>query len=311
MHVADTPKHTVRLTALRTGLTPHTLRAWERRHHVVTPTRTEGGQRLYSDLDVERLRLIRQLTERGHSIRRLANAALSELEAIAAERDVKPESTREPLPEAAIEEFRSAAMQAARELDASELQSILERAAVTLGVPTFLDHVASPSIREIGRGWQEGTISVGHEHMATAVFGRVLGWIIHLYEVKGVGPRLVVATPPHHTHELGALLAAAAAAAEGWDVIYLGANMPIADILSSARQVSASVVALSIVYPAEDPDLIGDLTQLRDGLSKQATLIVGGAAAGPNREHLTALGAEVVESLMEFRGALREIKVQP
>ena len=82
MHVADTPKHTVRLTALRTGLTPHTLRAWERRHHVVTPTRTEGGQRLYSDLDVERLRLIRQLTERGHSIRRLANAALSELEAM-------------------------------------------------------------------------------------------------------------------------------------------------------------------------------------------------------------------------------------
>ena len=129
--------------------------------------------------------------------------------------------------------------------------------------------------------------------------------------VKGVGPRLVVATPPHQTHELGALLAAAAAAAEGWDVVYLGADMPIVDILSSARQVSASVVALSIVYPAEHPDLIADLTQLREGLSKQATLIVGGARPVPTGSISLPLEAEVVESLMEFRGALREIKVQP
>jgi DNA-binding transcriptional MerR regulator/methylmalonyl-CoA mutase cobalamin-binding subunit len=310
MNVADTPKHTVRLTALRTGLTPHTLRAWERRHHVVTPTRTDGGQRLYSDLDVERLRLIRLLTERGHSIRRLAAATLLELEAIATEEDVTAEIAVESPAEDAIEEFRSAALRAVQRLDAPELQSVLERAAVTLGVPTFLDQVASPAIRRIGQRWREGEMSVGHEHMATAVFERVLGWIVQLYEVKGVGPRLIVATPPRETHKLGALLAAAAAAAEGWDVIYLGADLPVADILSSARQVSASAVALSIVYPTDGPTLVADLILLRDGLGKQVRLIVGGAAVPSHRDALTAMGVEVVESLAEFRQELHGLKKQ-
>jgi len=75
-----TPRHAVRITALRTGLTPHVLRAWERRYKVVVPGRSEGGQRLYSDLDVQRLILLRRLTERGHSIARLAGVSQEDLE---------------------------------------------------------------------------------------------------------------------------------------------------------------------------------------------------------------------------------------
>ena len=58
---AATARYPVRLVALRTGLTPHLLRAWERRYGVVTPGRSEGGQRLYSDLDIERLTSLRRL----------------------------------------------------------------------------------------------------------------------------------------------------------------------------------------------------------------------------------------------------------
>src|SRR5512141_3126263 len=79
----QTPRYPVRLVALRTGLTPHVLRAWERRYRVVSPARTEGGQRLYSDLDIERLQLLRRLTERGHAISRIASlpvAALARLD---------------------------------------------------------------------------------------------------------------------------------------------------------------------------------------------------------------------------------------
>src|SRR6185503_12429727 len=91
----STPRHPVRLTALRTGLTPHTLRAWERRHHVVAPARSSGGQRLYSDLDVQRLRLLRRLTEQGHSIGQLAKAALVDLERMVGD-DIASDSA-EPL----------------------------------------------------------------------------------------------------------------------------------------------------------------------------------------------------------------------
>ena len=306
---SQTPRHPVRVTALRTGLTPHILRAWERRYQVVAPSRSEGGQRLYSDHDVQRLRLLRRLTERGHSISRLAGASLEELERSAREEGgSRPVETQALAPDSGAEEFRSAALSAAHQLDAAELHAVLERAAVTLGVPGFLDQVVGPSLQEIGRGWSEGTVSIAQEHLATAVFRRVLGWLLQVYEVNHSAPRLIVATPPRHRHELGAMLAGAAAASQGWDVTYLGADLPVAEIVAAARQVSANGVALSIVYPAVDPILVSDLQQLRTGLDPRAGVLVGGSAALLDHDRLVSMGAAVVNSLAEFRTSLRRLR---
>ena len=303
------PKHPVRVAALRTGLTPHLLRAWERRYQVVAPSRTEGGQRLYSDHDVQRLRLLKRLTERGHSISRLAGASLEELERNAQEGSrPRPMEINDLAPDSGAEEFKSAALSATQRLDAAELHAVLERAAVTLGVPGFLDQVVAPSLQEIGRGWSEGTVSIAQEHLATAVFRRTLGWLLRVYEVNHSAPRLVVATPPRQLHELGAMLAGATAAAQGWDVTYLGADLPAAEILASARQVAANAVALSIVYPAIDPTLTGDLQLLRNGLDSRAALLLGGSAAFRDHERFTSMGAQVMSSLVEFRTSLGRLR---
>ena len=303
---AVTARHPVRLAALRTGLSPHILRAWERRYGVVSPGRSEGGQRLYSDLDIQRLKLLRRLTERGHSIGRLAGASLADLQRTAREEELPGlKEPKEPPAESGAEQFRLGAVGAVRKLDAGELQAVLERAAATLGVAGFLDLVAAPALQKIGQGWSEGTVSIAQEHLASAVFRRTLGGILRVYEANGGAPRLVVATPPRHVHELGALLAAGTAAAEGWDVTYLGADLPIAEILASARQVGANAVALSVVYPKVDAGLIIDLEQLRRGLDPRIAVLAGGAAAGEDRERLGALGAQVVDSLAELRRTLR------
>lgn len=302
-----TPRHPVRVAAQRSGVNPHVLRAWERRHRVVAPGRSEGGQRLYSDLDVERLRLLNQLTSRGHSIGRLANLPLDELSRITREEE-KPRATRtDSAAGVRASEFRSAAFHAAQCLAAGELHAVLERAAVSLGVPAFLDQVAAPSIREIGEGWQEGTITVGQEHLATAVFRRVLGWIIETFEVNEAAARLVVATPPHQAHELGALMAAAAAATEGWEIIYLGADVPVSDILGGAQQVGAKAVGLSIVHPTSSSALMEDLEEIRQGLGHEVHLFLGGAAVEQQPERFSGIGT-VVDSLTEFRAALRQLQ---
>jgi methanogenic corrinoid protein MtbC1 len=146
---------------------------------------------------------------------------------------------------------------------------------------------------------------VAHEHLATAVFRRVLGWIMATYEVHAAAPRAVVATPARQLHELGAMLVAAAAAAEGWGVTYLGADLPAADILAAARQVGARVVALSLVYPADDPELPGELARLRGDLPAGVALLVGGA--GVPRAAVEAAGARVVDSLGDLRLLLRTL----
>lgn len=303
---SSTSRHSVRYTALKTGLTPHVLRAWERRYGAISPTRSEGGQRLYSDQDVQRLRLLRRLTERGHRIGRLAEASLADLQQIAREEDLPGlREPREPADDLEADQFRSAALGAVRKLDGRELQAVLERAAATLGVPRFLEIVGGPVLQKVGQGWSDGTVSIAQEHLASAAFQRVLGWILRVYGVKDNAPRLVVATPPRHVHELGAMLAAGAAAAQGWDVIYLGADLPVAEILASARLVGANAVALSVIYPKVDAGLIIDLEQLRSGLAPKAAILLGGTAAAQDRDRLSALGAQVVESLAEFRTTLR------
>ena len=316
---AQTPRYPVRLVSVRTGLSPHVLRAWERRYGVVSPTRTEGGQRLYSDLDVERLVRLRRLTDRGHAIRRIATLPLAQLarmdEEAAAEqdRDASLEGPAAGADEAIqvragkVHDAIAAAMQATARLDAVELQAVLERAAVTLGVPVFIDEVVAPTLGRIGHGWAERKVSVAQEHMATAVFRRVLGWLYRVYEVRDAAPRLVVATPPRQVHELGALMVAASAAAEGWSVTYLGADLPVADLVTASRATAARAVAISAVYVPQGDDLLAALREIRAGLPEEVPLLVGGAATPEIRSEAAAEGALVLDTLAELRALLRRL----
>lgn len=314
-----TPRYPVRLVAVRTGLTPHVLRAWERRYGVVIPARTEGGQRLYSDLDIERLRLLRQLTDRGHAIGAIASLPLAELTRLMAETGKAGEAGASSAGAArrtdeagetrgrSVGECLAAVVRATRALDAVELQALLEQAALSFGVPAFLDEVAAPALMHVGAGWAEGSVSVAQEHMATAVFRRVLGWLFRMYEVRGTAPRLVVATPPGQVHELGALMVAASAAAEGWGVVYLGPDLPVADLLSAVGQTGARAVAVSAVYLPEGVDLLAALREMRAGLPERVPLLLGGAATPGIAAEAEAAGALVIASLPELRAMLRQL----
>ena len=190
------------------------------------------------------------------------------------------------------------------------LQAVLERAAVTLGVPVFIDEVVAPALERLGHCWAEGSVSVAQEHMATAVFRRVLGWLFRVYEVRSTGPRLVVATPPGQVHELGALMVATSAAAEGWAVSYLGPELPVADLVSAVEQTGAGVVAVSVVYVPDRADLLAALREMRADLPERVRLLVGGAASREIKAEVESEGARVIESLSDFRAMLRRLAAE-
>jgi methylmalonyl-CoA mutase cobalamin-binding subunit len=147
--------------------------------------------------------------------------------------------------------------------------------------------------------------------MATAVFRRVLGWLLRVYEARAEAPRLVVATPPGHAHELGALMAAATAAAEGWNVTYLGPDLPVADLIGAAAQSGAQAVALSAVHQIGGADLLGSLREIRAALPPATSLLVGGTEALRLRAEVLAAGARLVESLADFRDLLPRLAEEP
>jgi Predicted transcriptional regulators len=86
--IDTSPRHPIRLVANRTGLTVDLIRAWEKRYQVVEPARSDTQRRLYSDYDIERLRLIRIAKQAG---RRLADIATLPLESL---RDVVSEESQ-------------------------------------------------------------------------------------------------------------------------------------------------------------------------------------------------------------------------
>lgn len=118
------------------------------------------------------------------------------------------------------------------------------------------------------------------------------------------GPGLVIATPAGQHHEIGAMLAAAAAAAAGWRVIYMGADLPADSIATAVEMTGARAVALSIIYPDDDPRLAEELRELRRLLPDRVTVIVGGQAAGRYRGVLEEMGAIWLTDAPALRSAL-------
>ena len=299
-------RHAIGAVESRTGLSAHTIRAWEKRYGAVEPARTEGGHRLYSEAQVRRLRLLHELTEHGHRIGSVAALPTEELGSLleSTRRDVgelPPEVPGEREPdEGRIREL----MAAVRELDAERLDAAFRRTALERSAHDLIEDVISPLLRRIGEAWERGDVSPAEEHLASGVVTRTLAWVLDAFQAEPDAPLAVAATPTGQRHGLGALLAAATAAARGWRIAYLGPDLPGEEIADAARTTGADAVILSLVYPASDAALGGELRALRAGLPEGTSLLVGGAGAASYAEALEEVDARVLAGYDELRREL-------
>jgi DNA-binding transcriptional MerR regulator/methylmalonyl-CoA mutase cobalamin-binding subunit len=300
----DAPRHPIQVVARRTGLSPDVLRAWERRFGLVAPGRSESGRRLYSDADVERLRLLHRVTKEGWSIGRIASLPNDELLALLDDRPA-PAVREHSAP--SVDVFLAAALEAVTRYDAAALDTHLWRAVVALAPADFFDRVLAPLLVEIGDRWRRGHLQPAGEHIATAVIRRVLGRIGDAMESQSGTFRVVVGTPVGQMHDLGALLVAASAAAEGWAVTFVGSDLPAAELAATAGRTGARCVALSIVHPGDDGRIPAEMAELREVLPPEIDIVVGGAAAGAYERSIRAAGATLLPTLAEFRAYLRRL----
>ena len=165
-----------------------------------------------------------------------------------------------------------------------------------------------PLMEAIGRSWQDGMLRVAHEHLATALVRSFIGALKDVGIPPEGSPEMIVATPSGTHHEIGALMVSVLAASDGWKVTYLGPDLPAEDIAAAARSRGAKVVALSIVYPVDDPQLGRELRRLGNQLEDDVTLFVGGASVNGYREVLDEIGASVTVDVSILREELKELR---
>lgn len=306
--IDDQPRHSIAVVSRRTGLSQLVLRAWERRYHVVEPGRTGTGRRRYSDLDVERLSLLARLTAADHRIGDIANLPLAELRQLVGELPASPAwaiaSTAAAAGGNSAEALLEQAMAAVAALNPSALDDVLARAAMLLGRTAMRQELIQPLLERVGEQWRDGTLRIAHEHMASTIVHAFLAAGNAAQVPEPGSPLLVVTAPSRNRHELGALLAASLGLELGWEVLYLGVDLPAEEIAAAALQRGARAIFLSLIYPSADPTVAAQVEQLRRLVGPDLRLLAGGAAAGSYGPALARAGVVEVPTPDAFAAAL-------
>ena len=305
--------HPVRVVAQRTGLSPDVLRAWEKRYSVVQPVRSAGGQRLYTDEDLERLSLLARAIAGGRNIGQISELSLRELETLITEDETQRANSSRTAEGRQLRAscFLTLAMNAVAELDMFELEEVLRRATMHLSTVVAIDEVIVPLMHEVGVKWAAGEITPAHEHLGSVAVRRVLAWMQSSAVVPANAPVAVVGTPADQRHELGAKIVATTTSYESWKVVYVGSDLPAESIAVAAKQSGARLIALSLIYPTHCPHMLEQLRAIRDMVPPEVLIVSGGTGAQAQRETIAAYGIRVLTSLPEYRILLRSLHPTP
>jgi DNA-binding transcriptional MerR regulator/methylmalonyl-CoA mutase cobalamin-binding subunit len=250
---ADTPRadlYSMQVVTRLTGLTADTIRVWERRYQVVAPTRTGGNTRRYSADEVRRLTLLREATDLGHRIGDIAYLPEAELarlidqDNIAALTRAGGEMGRAPDP---YNRIRADYLTAIQRFDVRVAGELLARTASLVSSSDFIYKVVLPILKEAGDCWEKGIFSVAQEHLISAQVRCLLDSLMRLYMPAKGGRRMLVTTPEGERHEFGALVGALLAASKGFETIYLGPEVPEADLLSAIAVSRADILLLGVL----------------------------------------------------------------
>lgn len=260
----------IKAAAELAGLSTETLRAWERRHGAIRPARDARGRRLYDAATIERLSRLHRLTDRGHPIRdlvRLDDPALDRL----------------------LDDGRQAAYGGVETLPARMLDAIGEYrvdvfdrdlcvAIATLPMPVLMSRVVMPLLREVGLRWADGRLAIAQERLVSSLLRMRLLAVLSP-PARGQRARLLFATLPGERHELGLIGAALQVHEAGVPLLYLGTELPAAEIARVAAKLDVGGVALSSVDPRQARPALEELRELDASLAPGLPVWLGGANA--------------------------------
>ncbi len=252
----------------RTGVAVPTLRAWERRYGLLSPARTEGGHRLYSEDDITRVRGMQRLLDQGWSAAAAAREVLREPATVTTLRPV--EGTGQASGdlvarlESAIDTFDGASTDAA-------MDDVFAR----FDVPRALDEVILPVLRRVGDGWQEDPRVIAREHFATNTLRPRLQRLLRS-PVRTDARSCLAAAPEGEDHDLGVLASAVVAADAGWRVHYLGARMPTAAMERSAMVLEPDIVLIGSIFRSHAQQFLAESPSFG-----RSAVVLGGPGFAP------------------------------
>ncbi len=278
---AETPIYNLKAVVQETGLKPDTLRAWERRYGLPAPQRTGSGHRLYSQHDIELLKWLIARQEDGMSIsravelwRQLEAENASPLQTMAAERAIAPAFPAQVAhPAAPIEptlasedrdtftQLRNSWITSCLNFDERQADQIVTQAFALFPAEKVCTELLQKGLATIGQGWYEGTVTVQQEHFTSALAIRRLEALLAATPTPTRTGRILVGCPPEEVHTFVPLMLTLLLRRRSWDVIFLGANVPVQDFILTVQAAKPQLVVLTaqLLYTAVGVRELGEL----------------------------------------------------
>jgi methanogenic corrinoid protein MtbC1 len=275
MHdMREEPLFNLKAVVQQTGLKPDTLRAWERRYGIPVPQRSPGGHRLYSQRDISTIRWLMERQREGMSIKRAV-----ELWRQISDDGRDPLRTTSPLAAGAVAtptpqvaggtvaELRESWLMACLAYDEGTADQLLAQAFALYTPETVCLELLLPAMDRIGQGWYEGKVTVQQEHFCSAMAVRRVEALIMAAPLPTRPGRILAACPAGEQHTLGLLVMAWLLRRRGWEVIYLGADVPAGElgttvaatrpqlVILSAQQLHSAATLLDTAHMLEQEDV--------------------------------------------------------
>lgn len=254
-----------------------TIRSWETRYNAITPARTESGHRLYSDQNLEDLKWLKiQVQENGIKISEAVkqlHASRKKFVKTAAELPQSPEGSLQY--EKQIDELYNAGA----EMDSERFQYLLDLNFSMFHYRTVFFSILAPLMVRIGEEWENGTITVAHEHMLSHLVLQRFTQFFRIFPTSDTLPKALAFCPSGEHHQLGLLLFTLFLRERGYPVTYIGPDTPLEGLPELVGKQDFRIACMSIgnerLLPAAD-EYITALTAAKPELR----FVIGGRGLG-------------------------------
>jgi DNA-binding transcriptional MerR regulator/methylmalonyl-CoA mutase cobalamin-binding subunit len=285
----------IRTVSEITGVNSVTLRAWERRYGLIKPLRTPKGHRLYSQQDIQLIQDVLDRLSQGMSISQIA-------------RDILDKTALDEIDNTdAWGQYCQHMIKAVSRFDEHALEAIYNDAMALYPVDVVTTRLIMPLLEELGNRWQKKSGSIAEEHFFSVYLRNKLGARFHHQNLRNSGPKLIMACLPGEHHEFGILLFALTAHSKGYQVILLGADLPVTELIQVADRTDSQGIVLAGSASLNCDSVSEEIHLLTSTLS--IPVFIGGDVSYTCRDDIAkasafALGHDLVGSLYTIANRL-------
>ena len=278
----------------RTGISTHTLRMWEKRYETPQAIRLPSGHRRYLPEEVERLQVVAKALKLGFRASKVVGGTQEELNSLLGLEDKASPRVPSSIPiDDSVHLDRWIDWIA--KYDEENFEMEMHRQWGQRGPLEFVIHLAAPLVTRIGKEWQDGNLSVAHEHFATGILNNFLASRWRKQNNHKVWPTVVLTTLSGESHLLGLQMCATVLSVTDWKIVSLGLDVPEEEIIATVKRCESPLLCVSVSewYGVSKAKPI--LWRLRKQLGKRTEIIVGGGGAPTNLD-----GIEVIKDFSDF-----------